>query len=746
MLATVEADESVLTSKITVPALPAWMVSRQRIGTLIAHAARGPLTAVTGPPGAGKTMALASWADAPQPGPVAWVTLDRFDNRPGAFWPYVAEALRRAGVALPAGLPAAAAGAPEEFLRQFALALAGLDPPAALVLDDFHLISDARLLEGLDYLLRNARSGLHLLVASRMDPMLPLHRYRLAGEVTEIRARDLAFSVPEAGLLLAQHGVTLPAESLTTLTRRNEGWAAGLRMAAMSMAGHPDPGQFVKELDAEDGPIAGYLVDEVLNSQPADVRDLLLRTSILDRVSVELAGELTGEAESGGVIPALAQANAFVQPVGNGWYRYHSLFADILRLKLRHESPRLVGQLRGRAARWLWRNGTLREAVTQAAAAGDWPLATRMAVEDLAVGVLLSPLTGQELAEAFRPMPADPAAPEPPDLIVAAALALRQDREDTGAARLAGAERLLGRLPADAELPSRLAAAMLRLTLARRGGDLAAATAAAEQAGSVLGRMPEDMLRRHPEVRLLDLANRGSVEMWAGRLDDAAATLSVCAADACGSCDGIGRRALVEAVRGRLASAGRLGAAACVPPDAGRAWHPSAAAEVALAWVSVEHNRLADAASRLSRAEDALRLQPDRLVGAIACLVAARLRLARGGAGAAMEMIARARRGWSPPPWLDQRLALAASHARAGRGAARQHGPERDEPLIVETLSGRELEVLGYVARMLSTAEIAEQMYLSVNTVKSHLKSIFRKLGVSHRRDAVRRARQLALI
>ncbi len=746
MLATVEADESVLTSKITMPALPAWMVARQRIKTLIAHGARGPLTVVTGPPGAGKTMALASWAAAPQPGPVAWVTLDRFDNRPEAFWPYVVEALRRARVTLPAGLPAAAAGAPEEFVRQFALALAGLDPPAALVLDDLHLVSDARLLEGLDYLLRNAHSGLHVLVASRMDPMLPLHRYRLAGEVTEIRAQDLAFSGPEAGLLLAQHGVTLPAGSLQTLTRRNEGWAAGLRMAAMSMAGHPDPGQFVKELDAEDGPIAGYLMDEVLNSQPAHVRDLLLRTSILDRVSVELAGELAGEGESGGVIPALAQANEFVQPIGHGWYRYHSLFADVLRLKLRHESPRLVTQLRRRAARWLWRNGTLGEAVSQAAAAEDWPLATRMVVENLAVGALLSPLTGQSLADAFRPMPADPATQEPPGLLAAAALALRQGQEDTGAARLADAERLLGRLPADAELPSRLAAATLRLTLARRTGDLAAATAAAEQAGSVLRRMPGDLLRRHPEARLLDLANRGSVEMWAGRLDDAATTLRECAVDTCGSGDGLGRRALVEAVRGRLASAGRLGAAARVPPDAGRPWHPGAAAEVALAWVNLEQNRLAEAASGLSRAEDALRMQPDRLLGAMACLVAARLSLARGGAAAAMEMIARARRGWSPPPWLDQRLTLAASHAHADRAAARQPGPERNEPLIVETLSGRELEVLGHVARMLSTAEIAEQMYLSVNTVKSHLKSIFRKLGVSHRRDAVRRARELALI
>ena len=877
---TTRADDSVLISKITVPALPKWNVSRDRIRALIANGSRGPLTVVTGPPGAGKTMALASWAaEGSRSGPVAWVTVDRFDNRPEVFWSHVIEALRRAGVALPAELPPTAARQPSLFLHHFASAMAAQDPVVAtLVLDDVHLLTKSRCLDGLDYVLRNASGGLHLVVASRMDPLLPLHRYRLTGELTEVRACDLAFSVTEAGLLMAQHGITLTPDLLETLTRRGEGWAAGLRLAAISMDGHPDPGQFVKELGAEDGPIAGYLIDEVLNRQPAQVRDLLLRTSILDRVNVELAGELAGERETGEIIPALAQANAFVQPIGHGWYRYHSLFADVLRLKFRHESPHTVTQLRRRAARWLWRNGTLLEAVSQAAAAGDWALAARMAVEELAVGTLLDPRAGGPLAEAFRPMPADPAPQEPPPLIVAAAMALRRAQDDAGGTRLAGAERLLERLPAGEELPSRMAVALIRMALARRDGDLAAASEASAQAGRVLAQMPPDLLSRHPEVRMQELSARGAVQMWSGRLDDAASTLDQAAAVMCGSCDCFGSRALVEALRGRFTHAGRLAVTASAPPGAGSAWHHGAAAEVALAWAHLERNQLNEAAGRLARAEDALHAQPDRLIGALAWLVAARLSLARGRAEAAAEMIGRAGSGWPLPPWLERRLALAASHAYAANGdvqaaldAARRAGPpssltgavalararlaaadpraaaqalarasatvadqtpdllrleaslleaelgygggdqdrgrqalehalklaekervllpfaiqrawiepvlRRDAglagdfrflfqppaapgrplavppaaagqaaPVIVEQLSGRELEVLRHVSRMLSTAEIAEEMYLSVNTVKSHLKSIFRKLGVSHRREAVRRARQLALL
>ena len=248
----VSADVPILASKITAPGVPGWVLPRPRITKLIAQGRRWcPLTIVTGPPGAGKTMALALWAAA-EPGTAAWVTVDGFDNRPGVFWAHVVAALRRSGMAMPAALPAARGrGAAHVFLLGLAAALAAQNPPVTLVLDDLHLLTDPEVLDGLDYLLRNAGSGLRLVVSARMDP-LPLHRYRLAGELTQLRASDLAFTVAEAGLLLARHGITLPADSLECLTRRTEGWVAGLRLAAISMSTHPDPGRFVSELITED--------------------------------------------------------------------------------------------------------------------------------------------------------------------------------------------------------------------------------------------------------------------------------------------------------------------------------------------------------------------------------------------------------------------------------------------------------------------------------------------------------------
>ena len=219
------ADDPVPAAKITAPGVPERAVQRPRITKLIAEGVRWyQLTMVTGPLGAGKTTALALWAVA-DPGIVAWVCLDEFDNRPGVFWSYVVAALRESGVTLPRALLAAMRGwaGDHVFLLQLAAALAAQDPPVTLVLDDLHLLTAPKVLHGLDYVLRNVGPGLRLVASARMDPPLPVHRYRLAGELAEIRASDLAFSTTEAGLLLARHGSTLTASQLECLTRRTPG-------------------------------------------------------------------------------------------------------------------------------------------------------------------------------------------------------------------------------------------------------------------------------------------------------------------------------------------------------------------------------------------------------------------------------------------------------------------------------------------------------------------------------------------
>ena len=484
--------DPILISKIRAPAIPAWAVQRPRITKRIAEGARWcPLTVVTGAPGAGKTMAVALWAAA-EAGPVAWVGLDEFDNEPDTFWSYVLAALRRSGVALPKELRALPPGRDHDdgFLLQLTATLAAQDPPVTLVLDDLHALTEPSALKGLDFMLRNAGPALRGVVTSRVDPLLPLHRYRLAGQLTEIRASDLAFSTAEAELLLAQHGSTLPADSLESLTQRTEGWAAGLRLAAISLATHPDPDQFVKELMAEDSPLICYLVDEVLNVQPPQIREVLLNTSILEHVSGEVAIELTGDEQAAGILASLARTNAFVRPIGSGWYRYHTLFAEMLRLKLRYEYPDRVPGLYQRAARWYVRKGMLADAVRQAARAGDWPLAAAMVVDELAIGQLADPRDGQRLAGEFTGLPSGQDWAEPAPYLVSAALTLGAGPHESGAAALDAADRLLDGLPAGQAAAARLSAAVIRLSAALRAGDLTAATSAVARAEAMLNQIP----------------------------------------------------------------------------------------------------------------------------------------------------------------------------------------------------------------------------------------------------------------
>jgi LuxR family maltose regulon positive regulatory protein len=865
------AGDPILTSKITAPDVPAWTVQRPRITELIARGTRWcPLTVITGPPGAGKTMALALWAAA-EPGAVAWVSVDEYDNRPGVFWSYVIEALRRSGVAIPQAGAAWERADDHVLALRLAATLAANDPPVTLVLDDLHLLTTPQVLRELDFVLRNGGAGLRLAVSSRIDPLLPLHRYRVSGHLAEIRAADLAFSNAEAGQLLAQHGITLSAGSLECLVRRTEGWAAGLRLAALSMDAHPDPGQFVTELAAEHSALTGYLVEEVLNAQPPQVRDVLLCTSILEEVSTDAAVEMTGGEQAAGIFSAVARANAFIQPTGSGRYRYHTLFAEVLRLKLRCEHPDRMAVLHQRAARWNGRNGLLTQAVRHAARAGDWQLAAAMVIDDLAISQIIEPGSGQRLSDEFRDLPPGRSWTRPQPYLIAAALDLSAGRDESCAAALDAADGLVGQVAADQEPECQLAAAIIRLTAALRTGDLAAAAPAAVSAELLLSRIPDEKLARHPDISGRVLSGRGAVELWSGHLDEAASLLdaAVAAATASGRpepADCVAYLALAEAWRGRLHRVAELG------------HNQEPAALIALAWVHLERHELREARRCVKQADTALGRTPDELIAAAAYLVAAGGALAEGRASVAVQIITRARSGRTIPPWLDQQLNIIQSRACAAAGdiqaalaAAERAGAERadtrDSPeaavtlahaqvvagdsdaatralapvltargvpdrlrlyacladarlsyssgdrahghrslatalrlaepeqlrlpfvlergwitpvlrqdpelaeahrrllpalspaqpapaagpdqapaLPAEPLSDREREVLRHISSMLSTAEVASEMYISVNTVKTHLRAIYRKLAAAHRGEAVRRARQLELI
>ena len=470
----------------------------------------------------------------------------------------------------------------------------------------------------------------------------------------------------------------MPAHVVECLTRRTEGWAAGLRLAAVSMGAGPGPDRFAGELVTEDSALTGYLTEEVLDVQPAEVRDVLLSTSILEDISAEAASELAGNERAARILSALARANAFVQPAGPGRYRYHTLFAEVLRLKLKREHPDRMAPLHRRAARWYERNGQLTDAVRHAARAGDWPLAAGIVIDELAISEIMGPRRGPSLAGEFAGMPHGRAWTGQAPYLVCAAAALSVGRPEASTAALDTADTILERLPAGQEAASRLAAAIIRLTASIGAGDLTAAASAAARAEVLVSRVPGGKLARHPEIRTRVLSGRGAVELWSGHLDAAAGTLDagLAATTASGGqhdrAGCLGYLALVEALRGRLCRAaelaGRAGAALAAGEHRPPVSHPSPAALVALAWVHLERHELRAARDSLGRADAALRVSPDKLTGAVAYLVAAGVCLAEGRAAVAGQIIARARSGWSAPAWLDQKLSLVQSRACAAAG------------------------------------------------------------------------------
>ena len=264
--------------------------------------------------------------------------------------------------------------------------------------------------------------------------------------------------------------------------------------------------------------------------QPDALRGFLLRTSILDRIRADVAGELCdiGPQEAN-QLSTLAETNAFVQPLGNGWYRYHPLLAEMLRLKLRHEFPGQVADLHRRAGRWYLRNGYLTEAVRHAAEAGDWPLAARMVVEEFAIPRLIEPRDHQSmaLADIFRRMPEERAGRSVGALAGDRRAGTLRRRRWKRNYPLGRAEDMLARLPAEEEIPARLAAALIRMALSRMVGDLDAAVAASVQAERLLSEISGSVLAIHPEIRPQVLLARGIAEFWTGHVDEAAATFRI---------------------------------------------------------------------------------------------------------------------------------------------------------------------------------------------------------------------------
>ena len=437
------------------------------------------------------------------------------------FWLALLEAVRHASATTNrAGPPAATPdfNAPAMVDRVLS-ELADARGDIALVIDDLHELNSPDALAQLARLLTHLPPNAHTVLTTRHDLRLRLHQLRLAGELAEIRAADLRFTERETRMLLDASGIALSASGAALLHQRTEGWAAGLRLAALSMAGHPDPERFVAEFSGSDRTVAEYLIAEMLERQPADVQDLLLRTSLLDRVNGELADVLTGRPGSERILLELADANTFVVPLDpeRTWFRYHHLFGDLLRLELRRTLPEEVPALHRRAAGWFIRQGRVVDAIRHTQAAGDWPEAARL-LADHSFSLTLDgqAQTIQALVRAFPP-----GADHPELALVRAGGDLVQGRLDEAAAYLALAETYAQTAPPDRQRRLRVAVASLKLSLARRRGHLAGVIEQVRFLASPVTGQSDGDIALGSDLRAVALMNLGTVEAWTLGLEDA---------------------------------------------------------------------------------------------------------------------------------------------------------------------------------------------------------------------------------
>ena len=610
------------------------------------------VTVLTAPPGSGKTVLLRSWVSAAGlAGCVAWVPVGRGERDPQRFWLSVLAALRQTGPgsALVRELTAAPDLDGWAMVERLLKDLAPLADRLWLVIDDLHDLGSDEARRQLELLVMRAPDQLRFVLATRHDLRLGLHRLRLEGELTEIRAADLRFTAAEAQELLAAAGVELPAAALALLVDRTEGWAAGLRLAALSLAGHPDPVRFAREFSGSERTVAEYLLAEVLDRQGEEVRRLLLRTSVLERVNGELADLLTASSGTERMLHELEAANAFVVALdaARSWFRYHHLFAELLQLQLRRTEPGHLTALHQAAAGWFAGHGFPVEAIRHAQAGRDWALAARL----LADHWPRLHLDGQDATthELLTRFPAEARAAD-------AELAALAAGDELAGGSLAEAERYLGlaergaaSVPAARRGQLQVLLGVVRLLLAGQRGNQ---PAVAEEAQRLQALTEAPKAARHDlrydvepaaqaglsdELRALALIVLGDTEIWGGRVDQAESHLEQVVAVA----RRIGRPYLEFIALAHLAAgvvtrslprAAELSGQAIDLADR-HGWTDETAAGVAymalgsvLAW----QGRLDEAESWLQRAERTVRPEADPAVALAVRYVRAQLELGRG--------------------------------------------------------------------------------------------------------------------
>jgi LuxR family maltose regulon positive regulatory protein len=719
-----------------------------RVGTerLLDLGAGGRLTLVDAPPGWGKTTLVARWFKSHQAREHAWLTLDPEDDDPRRFWGYLVESIRvsrpgfgkRALAMLHApGIPPMA-GALPAMLDELDEAAEGI----VLVLDDYHVISDPQIHAGMVFLIEHLAERDHVFVLTRADPPFPLPRWRVRGEITEVRIDDLRFDTADAGQLLNDVlGLDLATWSVDRLQERTEGWAAGLLLAAISLRSQSDPAAFIEGFAGDDRNIVDYLGAEVLDSLDAATRRFLSRTSVLDRLSGPLCDAVMESSGSSGVLAQMERSNLFVTSLDNRgeWYRYHQLFVELLRVELEHTEPWEIAALHRRAAEWFLERGYLPEAIRHRVNAGD-----RAHAGDLLVAQWSQLLQRGDLAAITQSLDllGDGAVRADPRLcLVRAWMTINLGRVTELADWIDAGEKALTAWDGNDTTAFAAASWMLRCMEEYLTGDAGAAIAAATQAVAL------DAVEL-PPWRSVGCPVLGIALYWSGRPDESRATLLPAmsrardAGNYLAQLHGTGCLALAAAARHEPAAAIELiDRASAIRHEHGFRDHwASAMTLLAQARVDSDADRLDAAERSLMEAVDLSRRGLARIELAYGLLELASLQLRRGSRQAAAATAAEAEDALSycPDP---------GSVAELGTDLLRRVGPARPARKLPygEHLSQRETAVLALLPTELSLRDIASSLSVSNNTIKTQTRSIYRKLGVPNRAEAVERARELGL-
>jgi LuxR family maltose regulon positive regulatory protein len=692
-----------LATKLHIPRSRPGFVARPRLAERLAEGTTRELVLVCTPAGFGKTTLLADWARQGER-PVAWLSLDEADNDPVRFWRHVAAALdgARPGVASPvAGLLQGQQSASFQAVAATLVnELAGVADAVVLVLDDYHLIQAQPVHQSLGFLLEHLPASLRLVLASRADPPLPLARLRARGQLAELRERDLRFTPEEAAeLLRTAVGFELPEAAVAALGDRTEGWVAGLQLAALSLRGRGDITAFVEEFSGSHRYVLDYLAEEVLDRQPEPLRAFLLETSVLGRLSGPLCDAVCGRRDSQALLEQIERANLFLVPLDEvrRWWRYHHLFADLLRARLQQERPDRVPELDRAAAAWSEQHGLVDDAIRHALDAGDAVWAARLTERHF--DDLLRRSEDATLHRWLEALPAEVVRSRPRLCLAQALWAWIGGRLEAVEPLLAEAERAF---PAVAEEPYEPSVGRATSLVANVPGAIAMV-----RAGLACWQGDADRATRFGRQALADLTDAdrtlGSFARWylavaewlRGRLAEAEQALAGLVAEQRGAGERLFARlcydlGLVQRAQGRLGAA--LGTYRLALEAAGGAARlpPAGMALVGLAGVLYERGELEAARDRATEGVGLWRQVSYGLPLVAGLATLARIRQAQGDQAGAVEAIAEAERVqlspsvvalFNPVPALRARLALARGEvAEAARWVQdRGLGPD-DEP------------------------------------------------------------------